>query len=305
MKKIFLAAAIITLATSCQKDYKLMSESSRIYDEINIQTNLDFLSRAEISDSDLENFSLSVNQEGEEKDYNVLVKKDENETWKSYKSNDATTEETMLWHNINSPVEIIAVYKNNLTDITVNGEISGYLPEEQDVNTINEHEILYCSENVHAGDNGTLNVMFKHLFSKIQINPDFGNMTEEVELQSISIYQVYNKYVFSPNTGTIELDIDYGTKKISPFIVEGTQTYEALILPQDMKNSFISVVFKLPNQNNPANKIEYKQTAKFPTDFKLESGTKYIIDLTVEDPRNTVSRSTRKNMEIKTEEWSL
>lgn len=309
MKKIYLPVMILALATSCQKDNITNSSDAMAQKDILITTNLDSYSRAGIADTDLQNFVLSIDQEGEELDYsNVFVSKQSDDSWKPYESGEeGASEKTMKWYNMDSPTDVIAVYRNNEKNLKADGNIVGFIPAIQREETSKTTEILYFNNKVTPGKEGVINVKFTHLFSKIEVTPDLSSMTDAV-LTNVYIYQTYNNYIFTPNDGSILINKDKGTTRITPYLVESSSKYEAILLPQEMKNAFISVVFTLPNPNNQANRITYKQTAVFPEGFELKSGMNYSITLPVDDPTapaTPTSRAGSNHMNIVEKEWCL
>lgn len=306
MKKIYLPFMIMALATSCQKENVINRSDAKMQKDILITTNLNSYSRAGIADTDLQNFVLSIDQEGEELDYsNVFVSKQSDDSWKPYESSeDGALEKSMKWYNMDSPTNVIAVYRNNEKTLNTNGDITGYIPAIQKEETSRTTEILYFNDKVTPGKEGVINVKFTHLFSKIEVTPDLSSMTD-AELTNVYIYQTYNNYTFTPNEGSLQINKDKGTTRITPYLAEGSSKYEAIVLPQEMKNAFVSVVFTLPNPNNQANRITYKQTAVFPEGFELESGMKYSINLPVADPTEPSTRAAINNMNIQEKEWCL
>lgn len=301
MKYIYSSTLLLALFASCQNDNDITYTEAKLQKEIYITTNLDSRSRADITDTDLQNFMLSVDQEGEELDYtNVFVKKDDTDaSWKTLESGEENAEEKkMLWYNLNSASNIIAVYKNNDANITIENGITGKISTEQSTETIKQDEILYYANSVTPGESGKLDIRFKHLFSKIGITPNISSIAGAT-IKNVYIHQVYNTYSFNPSNGELQVITEgQGLVKITPFKEKDSSVYEAILLPQAMNNAFIYIEFE---QNGEV----HKYAATFPEGFNMESGIKYTINLPVNSSSTFASRAAKKYIKITEEEWDL
>lgn len=252
---IYTAALLMAFVSGCQKeDIKNGISEERTF---KVETNV--ISRSQTFSKD---FNLFIDQEGEDMDYDMVMK-NENGSWESYTKAENTPLE-MKWKDA-SPVPVTAVYIQfqDQNPVNVNEMVKHTIfANQSDANfDVENEDVLYYNETV-SDQRPTLTVNFKHLLSTIEIKPE--GMPENVTVQSLKIKNVKNQYTWTP--------------------AQGIQSFSATGNPVDITLKPVSDVYKciLPSQYLDAVElyVTYSdgktQTQKF-NSATIESGIGYEV----------------------------
>lgn len=267
MKKnsIISVIALMSVFTGCQKE-DIQNADTKGH-EFQVVTNV--LSRSTTS---FENdFRLFINQEGDEMDYDVVMKY-EGSVWNAYVGDD---KQTMIWKDPSS-VPVTAVYlpyvEGNISSVDVKGELVRKISADQSSLELNDEDVLYYNNEV-SGQPGILDIEFNHLLCTIELTYTPANLSADPTVSSIEITNVKNEYTWTPTEGVQSLQAA-GDAQVK-FKNDG-DAYKCILPPQTLDGCYLEVTYSDGKT----------QTQKF-NKATIVSGTKYTVSNFVYNPDAT------------------
>lgn len=225
-----------------------------------------------------EKFYLTIDQEGEEYDYNVVMKRAADGTWKSYASEaEEAAEVQMLWAGSGS-ADITAA-----TFALAGGEpyALSVAEDQTDATAVAASDHLYYSGNQAPSDEG-IHVTFGHQMSKVSLTITLGEeyAGQSDPISSVLVCGVPND-IMPCKTG-----YDSNTR---------TATYEVILVPQTVEAGTFVVEIHAGGKD-----YQWTSTAA----VSLTSGNLYTLDLTngvyqeVQMPYVTFASASEQNFKM-------
>lgn len=157
--------------------------------------------------------------------------------------------------------------------------ISGYsvLEDQSEKSNYAKSDLLYATKGAVSPQEAAVELVFKHLLSKIEINLIAGNGIDLSQETSVKILNTKLKADVTLNkdvdaTASVVLSSDNNATDIIPYQssdADGNKYAEAIVIPQEVSGTFVEVT---------VGGTPYCYTIPTRT---LQSGYKYILDLTV------------------------
>lgn len=163
---------------------------------------------------------------------------------------------------------------------------------------VRSFEFLYCyKENVNPDADGSLNLDFNHVFSKLVINYTYGTELDgsSRQLTSCTVGEVISTKVITPNNGQLEISDGINATPtyttVTACVDEEAQTVECILLPQTFTTR-PTAMFTVTIDGE-----ERKFACEVPTDA-LEQNTLYTMNVKIgrDKAESTEMRTIKRQM---------
>ena len=283
MRKIFYLAmvAVTAIFAGCANDEDALLPNDSLKDTpINIDVLVSGINTRAGYDNTSQPtmFYLSIDQNGTNYDYNVVMKY-EGDTWVAYESaaeNAAKTQ--LLWEGSKDNVTVTAAtfrLPEASTSCSLNVQT-----DQSNADGIKASDHLYYYSNTVTPSTGGISLGLNHIMSKITVKLTLGTeyaTSETNPITSVSAFGASTDATYSPGAGT-PWSAGSNVSKITliPSVAYDTSnrtaTYEAILVPQTIAANAFGIEIRIGEQT-----YEWKSAAA----FTLTGGTNHTLEMTV------------------------
>lgn len=226
------------------------------------------------SDNFMQLYTLSIDQNSDEFDYNLLMKRSSGSSdWKAYFNTDEEKEADVLEWDGSSNASVVAVFNNNVAIPDLKSSLNMKVTEgQQTAATMQADDVLYYTDSHSPETDGdVIDIRFEHLLCKVSIQFDLNKLEKEgLKVKSVEITDVMTDYSWIPSNGTKNLKPAGELKSIGLSMLS-ENLYEGIFVPQTLSSTSKLIIRFMSGDKETVNEESFQKGAK------LISGSRYAI----------------------------